>query len=57
MIEEMIGRRDEDLEARNVVSSLKHIISLNAGRDWGQEEKGTTEDEMSGWHHLLNGRV
>lgn len=29
MIEEMIGRRDEDLEARNVVSSLKHIISLN----------------------------
>ena len=27
----------------------------NAGRDWGQEEKGTTEDEMSGWHHWLNG--
>ena len=51
MIEEMIGRRDEDLEARNVVSSLKHIISLNAGRDWGQEEKGSTEDEMAGWHH------
>ena len=23
----------------------------NAGRDWGQEEKGTTEDEMAGWHH------
>ena len=23
----------------------------NAGRDWGQEEKGTTEDEMTGWHH------
>ena len=22
-----------------------------AGRDWGQEEKGTTEDEMAGWHH------
>ena len=21
------------------------------GRDWGQEEKGTTEDEMAGWHH------
>ena len=27
----------------------------DAGRDWGQEEKGTTEDEMVGWHHLLNG--
>ena len=25
------------------------------GRDWGQEEKGTTEDEMAGWHHRLNG--
>jgi len=23
----------------------------NAGRDWGQEEKGMTEDEMAGWHH------
>ena len=27
-----------------------------AGRDWGQEEKGTTEDEMAGWHHRLDGR-
>ena len=27
---------------------------LDAGRDWGQEEKGTTEDEMAGWHHRLN---
>ena len=27
-----------------------------AGKDWGQEEKGTTEDEMAGWHHRLNGR-
>ena len=25
------------------------------GRDWGQEEKGTTEDEMAGWHHRLHG--
>ena len=23
----------------------------DSGRDWGQEEKGTTEDEMAGWHH------
>ena len=28
----------------------------DAGKDWGQEEKGTTEDEMVGWHHWLNGR-
>ena len=27
----------------------------DAGRDWGQEKKGTTEDEMAGWHHRLNG--
>ena len=26
-----------------------------AGKDWGQEEKGTTEDEMTEWHHQLNG--
>ena len=28
----------------------------DAGRDWGQEEKGTTEGEMAGWHHGLGGR-
>ena len=28
----------------------------DAGRDWGQEEKGTTKDEMAGWHHGLDGR-
>ena len=30
-----------------------HLIGKDsdAGRDWGQEEKGTTEDEMAGWHH------
>ena len=27
----------------------------DAGKDWSQEEKGTTEDEMVGWHHQLNG--
>ena len=26
----------------------------DAGRDWGQKEKATTEDEMAGWHHRLN---
>ena len=28
----------------------------DVGRDWGQEETGTTEDEMAGWHHWLDGR-
>ena len=28
---------------------------LDAGKDWGQEEKGTTEDEMVGWYHQLDG--
>ena len=27
----------------------------DAGRDWGQEEKGITKDEMAGWHHRLDG--
>ena len=29
----------------------------DVGKDWGQEEKGTTEDEIVGWHHWLNGYV
>ena len=33
-----------------------YYVFTMAGRDWGQEEKGTTEDEMAGWHHLLDGR-
>ena len=27
----------------------------DSGKDWGQEEKGTTEDKMTGWHHRLDG--
>ena len=37
---------------------MRRVDSLedsDAGRNWGQEEKGTTEDEMVGWHHRLNG--
>ena len=30
-------------------------VSADAGRDLGQEEKGTTEDEMAGWHYRLDG--
>ena len=31
------------------------LEKTDAGRDWGQEEKGTTEDEMTEWHHRLDG--
>ena len=34
---------------------MTHGKDPDAGRDWGQEEKGTTEDGMVGWHHQLNG--
>ena len=38
---------------------MRRVDSLEknsyTGRDWGQEEKGTTEDEMTGWHHQLDG--
>ena len=36
---------------------MRRVDSLedsDAGRDWGQEEKGMSEDEMAGWHHWLN---
>ena len=50
-----------DAEAKTPVLWPPHTKSWligkdsDAGRDWGQEEKGTTEDEMAGWHHWLNG--
>ena len=34
---------------------LTHLKDSDAGKDWRQEEKGTTEDEMVGWHHRFNG--
>ena len=54
-----IGRTDA--EAETPVLWRPHAKSgfigkdPDAGRDWGQEEKGTTEDEMTGWHHCLDG--
>ena len=54
------GRTDAKVETP--VLRPPHAKSLligkdsDAGRDWGQEEKGTTEDEMAGWHHPLDGR-
>ena len=34
---------------------LTHCRNADAGKDWGQKEKGATEDEIIGWHHWLNG--
>ena len=46
-----------DAKAETPVLWPTHFIGKDsdAGRDWGQEEKGTTEDEMTGWHHRLDG--
>ena len=53
-----IGRTDA--EAETLILQPPHAKSWlsgkDAGRGWGQEEKGMTEDEMTGWHHGLNGR-
>ena len=55
-----IGRTDVEAEMPILwPSDVKNWLiwkDLDAGKDWGQEEKGTTEDEMAGWHDWLNGR-
>ena len=38
------------------VKSWLILKDPDVGKDWRQEQKGTTEDEMAGWHHCLNGR-
>ena len=67
---ESLGLKDQpwdffgrnDAKAETPVLWPPHVKSwligkdCDAGRDWGQEEKGRTEDEMAGWHHWLNGR-
>ena len=53
-----IGRPDAEAETPILWPSLAKSWLIgkdcDAGWDWGQEEKGTTEDEMAGWHHRLN---
>ena len=39
----------------HLVQRVDSLEKTDAGRDLGQEEKGTTEDEMAGWHHRLDG--
>ena len=38
----------------HLMRTVDSLEKTDAGRDWGQEEKGTTEDEMAGWHHRLD---
>ena len=51
-----------DAKAQTPVLWPPHVKSCpigkdsDAGRDWGQEEKWTPEDEMAGWHHRLDER-
>ena len=58
-LQDFFGRNDA--KAETPVLWLPHEKSCligkdsDAGRDWGQEEKGMTEDEMAGWHHRLDG--
>ena len=35
----------------HLMQRVDSLEKTDAGRDWGQEEKGMTEDEMAGWHH------
>ena len=57
----LIGRTDAEAEAQAPILWLPDVKNKligkdpDAGKDWRQEEKGTTEDEMAGWHHWLNG--
>ena len=53
---------NDDVKAETPVLWPLHVKTWligkdsDAGRDWGQEEKGMTEDEMAGWHHWCDGR-
>ena len=40
----------------HLMRRVDSLEKIDAGRGWGQEEKGMTEDEMAGWHHRLDGR-
>ena len=53
---DFFGRNDAKLKLQYFGYLMQRVDSLektlsDTGRDWGQEEKGTTEDEMAGWHH------
>ena len=56
---DFFGRTDAKAETPILGHLMQQIKSLEKtlmlGRDWGQEEKGMTEDETAGWHHQLDG--
>ena len=57
---DFFGRNDAKAETLVLWAShaKSRLIGKDSddGRDWGQEEKGTTQDVMAGWHHRLDGR-
>ena len=56
---DFFGRNDAKAETQYFGHLMQRVDSLektDAGRDWGQEEQGMTEDEMAGWHYGLDGR-
>ena len=69
LVREDLTNLDSILESRDITLPTKiHLVKAmvfavvvyiwkdrDAGKDWWQEEKGTTEDEMLGWHHWLDG--
>ena len=55
---DFFGRNDAKAETPVLWPHAKSGLigkDSDAGRDWGQEENGKTEDEMAGWHQLLDG--
>ena len=52
-----VGRTDAEAPMLWPLDGKSHLLGQDpdAGKDWGQEEEGVTEDEMVGWHHQLNG--
>jgi len=51
---DFFGRNEAKAETPVLWPHMRRVDSLektDAGTDWGQEEKGMTEDEMAGWHH------
>ena len=54
---DFFGRNDAEAETPVIwpAHEKSWLIGKDSNADWGQEEKGTTEDEMAGWHHWLDG--
>ena len=50
---DIFGRNDAKAKLQYFGNLMRRLIGKDsdAGRDWGKEEKGTTEGEMAGWHH------